>query len=65
MLNNNINWTKNDMARVIVQALFNTDALPSADNIHVKRISAHSSAHLFGRLQRAYTVLERQPIIKD
>jgi hypothetical protein len=43
--------TKNDMARVIVQALYGLPKLPAADNIHVKRRERKLT---IAQLQRPY-----------
>ena len=47
------NWTKNDLARVIVQALFNADQPSKADNIHVKRMMKHRKSELVSRAEYA------------
>lgn len=41
------NWTKNDCARVVVQALFNMEKPPAADHFRVERmVKAHSKKRL-------------------
>ena len=49
--------TKNDMARVIVQALYSTDNLPARDNINVKRITRNPKEHLKSLHSRAMNIL--------
>ena len=49
--------TKLDMARVIVQALYNLDTLPPADNIHVKRLQRRPRVSLETGYKHASSVL--------
>ena len=57
----NVTWTKSDMVRVIVQALFNSDTPAKADNIHVKRMVAnYTKPRLEEQLDRALKVLEQR-----
>ena len=55
-----MNLTKNDMARVIVQALFNIATLPAKDNIHVKRYSRGSKKHLENLHKKAVQIVLQQ-----
>ena len=58
-LGNLTNWTKNDLARVIVQAMFNADQPSKADNIHVKRMMKHNKATLVLRADAAINIINR------
>lgn len=52
--------TKNDMARVIVQALYNIAELPAVDNIHVVRASRGKKAGLVKRYEKAHRILTQR-----
>jgi hypothetical protein len=54
---NRIALTKNDMARVIVQALFNMPALPATDHFRVVRIAKGKKADLEPQYKLAHKVL--------
>ncbi len=49
--------TKNDMARVIVQALQNRDELPPTDHFMVKRIERNKKTELESRHKEAIKIL--------
>jgi hypothetical protein len=49
--------TKNDMSRVIVQALFNLNTLPAADHPRVKSLAKNKKAHLESQYKLAHKVL--------
>ena len=54
------NWTKNDLARVVCQALFNVgDPLP-ADHFQVKRMMKHNKAELVRRCEYAIEILAKR-----
>ena len=48
---------KNDMARVIIQALYNLDELPAKDNVHVKRQARKKKEILEEGYQKAHKIL--------
>ena len=54
------NWTKNDLARVIVQALFNADQPAKPDNIHVKRKQRNSKDLLVCQAAQAIDVINKR-----
>lgn len=56
------NWTKNDLARVVCQALFNTDKPLAADHFQVKRMMKHRKGELVRRCELAIEILERRAI---
>ena len=56
------NWTKNDLARVITQALFNTDKPLPADHFQVKRQMKQSKAHLVKQGERAINIINNRAI---
>jgi hypothetical protein len=58
------NWTKIDLARVIVQALFNSDKPPAADNVNVKRQARKSKDLLLQFAPRAIEALNQRAIAK-
>ena len=49
--------TKNDMARVITQALLNMDELPDADHYWVKKEERPAKQHVAYRYTLAYKIL--------
>ena len=56
-LSNLNNWTKNDLARVIVQALFNLDQPAKADNFQVKREMKKKKVNLVSYAEKAIEVI--------
>lgn len=52
--------TKNDMARVIIQALYNTNELPEQDNINVIRLTRKSKTFLKEQHTIAMNILNRK-----
>ena len=52
--------TKNDMARVIIQALYNTDDLPGPDNVNVKRLTYQSKTFLKEQHKIAMNILNQK-----
>ena len=58
------NWTKNDLARVITQALFNADAPLPADHFQVKRQMKQSKAHLVQQGTNAINIINNRKIEK-
>jgi uncharacterized protein (DUF4415 family) len=57
--------TKNDMARVIVQALYNLDKLPARDNVHVKRRERMKKDELRGHYAKAHGILTKRVAAKS
>jgi len=56
-----VQLTKNDMSRVIVQALFRMDKLPPADHFQVERIAKRKKDALISLHRFAVAnILERQ-----
>ena len=51
--------TKNDMARVVVQALYNLSYLPDANNVNVKRVARQSKEVLAERHKLALRHFEK------
>lgn len=51
------NWTKLDLARVIIQALYNLDEPPKPTNIHVKRAQRHNKPWLIHQAEWAIEIL--------
>lgn len=49
--------TKLDMARIIVQALYNSKKLPAVDNINVKRMAKRSKIELNDSYKLAHKIL--------
>ena len=49
--------TRNDMARVIVQALYNLDKLPAADDKNVKKYTRWKWEHLKPEFQKAKNII--------
>lgn len=61
-LGNLSNWTKNDLARVIAQALFNADKPLAADHFQVKRMMKHRKDELVRRAEQAIEIISRREI---
>ncbi len=61
-LGNLNNWTKNDLARVIVQALMNLDAPAKADSIVVKNQMKQSKKILVGLAEMAIEIINKNKI---
>jgi len=58
-----INWTKNDMARVIIQALYNMAAAPAADHWRVVRMAKRfNQVQLYRQLKLAFNSLEMRAV---
>ena len=51
------NWTKLDLARVIVQALYKLDTPPKPTNIHVRRNLRHKKPELIRFATHAIHIL--------
>lgn len=51
--------TKNDMARVIIQALNNESVLPSSENVNVKRMATKSKTHIEKLHEKAVKSLQQ------
>jgi hypothetical protein len=49
--------TKNDMARVVVMALYNSDKLPARDNVNVVRLARKRKEHLEESYDLAHKLL--------
>ena len=49
--------TKNDMARVIVQALYNSEKLPDRDNVNVVRLARGKKEYVVENYKRAHKIL--------
>ena len=61
----NVNWTKNDMARVILQALFNTEKAFAADHWRVVRMAKRfNQVQLHHQLKLAFNALESRAVAK-
>ena len=58
------NWTKNDLARVITQALFNADKPLPADHFQVRRQMKQSKAHLVRQADKAINILSNRAMAK-
>ena len=56
------NWTKNDLARVITQALFNTNTPLPADHFQVKRQMKQSKPHLVKQCENAIEIISQRKI---
>ena len=54
------NWTKNDLARVITQALFNADNPLPADHFQVRRQMRQSKAHLVKQAESAIETISKR-----
>ncbi|NNF60711.1 MAG: hypothetical protein HKN06_05180 [Gammaproteobacteria bacterium] len=54
------NWTKNDLARVIGQALYNAENPLPADHFEVKRLMKRSKAVLIQRTEDAINILSNR-----
>lgn len=50
--------TKNDMARVVVQALFGLTKLPASDNCHVKHFARRKTDDLRDLHKKALAAIE-------
>ncbi len=61
-LGNLNNWTKNDLARVIVQALMNLDEPAKADSIVVKNQMKQSKKILVGLAEMAIEIINKNKI---
>ena len=59
-LGNLNNWTKNDLARVIVQALMNLDEPARADSAAVKLVMRKPKARLVDFAQNAIEIINRR-----
>ena len=59
-LGNLNSWTKIDLARVITQALFNTDQPLPADHFQVKRQAKQSKAHLVKQATNAINIINNR-----
>ena len=56
-------WTKNDLARVVCQALFNTDKPLPAGHFQVKRmVNSHKKDHLVRQGERAIEIISRRKV---
>ncbi len=56
------NWTKNDLARVIMQALLNADKPLPADHFQVKREMKHVKKELVRRGEMAIEIINKRAI---
>ena len=56
------NWTKNDLARVVCQALFNADLPLKADHFQVKRMMKHNKPVLVNRCAQAIEIISKRKI---
>jgi|COG998Drversion2_1049125.scaffolds.fasta_scaffold251246_2 hypothetical protein len=58
------NWTKNDLARVIVQALYTADKPVAADHFQVKAAMKRKKSDLVYHAQNAINILDRAAMAK-
>ena len=58
------NWTKNDLARVIVQALYMDDKPAPADHLEVKAAMKRRKSDLVYHAQNAINMLDREAMKK-
>ena len=56
------NWTKNDLARVVCQALFNSDLPLTASHFQVKRMMKHRKSVLVDRCAQAIEIISKRKI---